>query len=232
MIVKIGIVAAMEKEVAALVEKIEGKVVTENASQLFYDGTIFGKEVTVVKSGIGKVNAAIAATLLIENFKVDAIVNTGSAGGIGKGLSVGELVVSTRLAYNDADARVFGYEYGQVPNMPLYYNADEHLIQYLEQAALEADWEINSGLIVSGDSFIASKDQIVNIKNHFPEALVTEMEGTAIAQTCHQFKVPFVVVRALSDTADEEAVVSFEEFIETAGKHSAEMVLNFLKRME
>lgn len=221
----------MEQEVIALVKDLDNQVIIKKANQTFYDGKISGREVTIVQSGIGKVNAAIAAALLIEIFYVDAVVNTGSAGGIGKDLSVGDLVVSTKLAYNDADARVFGYEFGQIPQMPKYYLADKKLIKLVEEAAFETNWKLESGLIVSGDSFISSEKRIQEIKDYFPDVLVTEMEGAALAQTCYQFEVPFVIVRALSDTADEEAVVSFDTFIETAGKRSAEMVLTFLKKL-
>lgn len=221
----------MEQEVIALVKDLDNQVIIKKANQTFYDGKISGREVTIVQSGIGKVNAAIAAALLIEIFYVDAVVNTGSAGGIGKDLSVGDLVVSTKLAYNDADARVFGYEFGQIPQMPKYYLADKKLIKLVEEAAFETNWKLESGLIVSGDSFISSEKRIQEIKDYFPDVLVTEMEGAALAQTCYQFEVPFVIVRALSDTADEEAVVSFDTFIETAGKRSAKMVLTFLKKL-
>lgn len=227
---KIGIIAAMEQEVKALVEVMEEKSVTEKANQTFYDGTIYEQEVTVVRSGIGKVNAAIATALLIDTFEVDTVINTGSAGGIGKGLSVGDLVLATELSYNDADAQVFGYAFGQIPQMPDRYTADQELIKMVKAAALATDWSVEEGLVVSGDSFIASKEQTNHIKEHFPEVLVTEMEGAAVAQTCYQFNVPFVVVRALSDTADEEASVSFDEFIDEAGKKSADMVLAFLEK--
>lgn len=227
---KIGIIAAMEQEVKALVEVMEEKSVTEKANQTFYDGTIYEQEVTVVRSGIGKVNAAIATVLLIDTFEVDTVINTGSAGGIGKGLSVGDLVLATELSYNDADAQVFGYAFGQIPQMPDRYTADQELIKMVKAAALATDWSVEEGLVVSGDSFIASKEQTNHIKEHFPEVLVTEMEGAAVAQTCYQFNVPFVVVRALSDTADEEASVSFDEFIDEAGKKSADMVLAFLEK--
>lgn len=227
---KIGIIAAMEQEVKALVEVMEEKSVTEKANQTFYDGTIYEQEVTVVRSGIGKVNAAIATALLIDTFEVDTVINTGSAGGIGKGLSVGDLVLATELSYNDADVQVFGYAFGQIPQMPDRYTADQELIKMVKAAALATDWSVEEGLVVSGDSFIASKEQTNHIKEHFPEVLVTEMEGAAVAQTCYQFNVPFVVVRALSDTADEEASVSFDEFIDEAGKKSADMVLAFLEK--
>lgn len=226
---KIGIIAAMEQEVNILVDKLKDKTVSTVANQTFYNGIIDKVEVVLVKSGIGKVNAAIATTLLIEKYNAEVVINTGSAGGIGKELKVGDLVVSTELSYNDADARIFGYDFGQVPQMPSRYKADSDLINKISKAADKMEWLINKGLIVTGDSFIANSDKISDIKGNFPEALVTEMEGAAVAQTCYQFGVPVVVVRALSDTSDEKASVSFEEFIEHAGKKSAEMVLNFLK---
>ncbi|WP_208558859.1 5'-methylthioadenosine/adenosylhomocysteine nucleosidase [Marinilactibacillus kalidii] len=227
---KIGIIAAMEQEVTTLVKQLEEKKETTIANQTFYDGKINGNDITLVQSGIGKVNAAIATALLIQTFQVEAVINTGSAGGIGKGLKVGDLVISTELTYNDADARVFGYKYGQIPQMPALYEADQSIIEKVASAAKETNWHVEKGLIVSGDSFIAGDEQTSKIRDYFPNALVTEMEGTAVAQTCYQFGTPFTVVRALSDTADEEASVSFDEFIEQAGKRSAELVLKVIEK--
>lgn len=226
---KIGIIAAMEQEVNVLVEKLKDKTVSTIANQTFYNGIINHTEVVLVQSGIGKVNATIATALLIEKYKADLVINTGSAGGIGKDLQIGDLVVSTELTYNDADARVFGYDFGQIPQMPSRYKADNELISKVSRAAKKVGWPIHKGLIVTGDSFIADSDKINYIIEKFPETLVTEMEGAAVAQTCYQFNVPVVVIRALSDTSDEKASVSFEEFIVQAGERSAEMVLNLLE---
>lgn len=226
---KLGIIAAMEQELIVLTDKLSDMKKTTIANQRFYEGTIDQTSVVLVQSGIGKVNAAIAASLLINQFNVDSIINTGSAGGINRGLKVGDLVLSTELAYNDADARAFGYEFGQIPQMPKRYKADETLLSKLYKAASKSDWEIKKGLIVTGDSFISNKEKINEIIHHFSEALVTEMEGTAIAQTCYQFNIPFVVIRAVSDVADEKASLSFDEFIDSAGKKSAEMVIEFIK---
>lgn len=227
---KIGIIAAMEQEIRILTEQLNQKKETTKANQKFYEGKLSDVSVVLVQSGIGKVNASIAATLLIEVFQVDAVINTGSAGGIGQGLSVGDLVLSEQLAYNDADARAFGYAFGQIPQMPERYVADDELISLFIRAA-EKEWTIRSGLIVTGDSFISSEIKIKKIKEFFEDALVTEMEGAAIAQTCYQFGIPFLVIRAVSDVADEEASVSFDEFIELAGKKSAETVISFLNEI-
>lgn len=228
---KIGILVAMEEEIKRLKEEITDETVTTIANQTFYDGMLHNKPVTVVRSGIGKVNASIATTLLIQEFKVDAVINTGSAGGIGKGLTIGDLVISTELAYNDTDNRDIGYTFGQIPQMPPRFPADQLLQTMIEKAATNVEWPVQSGLVVTGDTFISSEEQIVQIKEFFPEVLVTEMEGAAVAQTCLQFDVPCAVIRAVSDTADEEAEVTFDEFVVMAGKHSAELVMELVKEM-
>lgn len=221
----------MEEEIKRLKEEITDETVTTIANQTFYDGMLHNKPVTVVRSGIGKVNASIATTLLIQEFKVDAVINTGSAGGIGKGLTIGDLVISTELAYNDTDNRDIGYTFGQIPQMPPRFPADQLLQTMIEKAATNVEWPVQSGLVVTGDTFISSEEQIVQIKEFFPEVLVTEMEGAAVAQTCLQFDVPCAVIRAVSDTADEEAEVTFDEFVVMAGKHSAELVMELVKEM-
>lgn len=229
---KIGILVAMEEEVKRLTEEISSTTIREIANQTFYDGTIYDHPVTIVQSGIGKVNATIATALLIHEFEVDYVINTGSAGGIGTGLSIGDLVISTSLAYHDADNRGFGYTYGQIPQMDAEYLADEELAKTIETAATPLGWHVQRGQIVTGDSFISDTEQIQTIKEHFPNALVTEMEGAAVAQTCRQFDIPFAVVRAVSDTADEKATVNFDEFVLLAGQRSAQLVLNLIEEMK
>jgi len=221
----------MEEELHQLKEAISETTVKNIAKQTFYDGVIYDQPVTIVKSGIGKVNAAVATTLLIQEFQVDRVVNTGSAGGIGTNLSIGDLVISTHLTHHDADNRVFGYTYGQIPQMPANYVADETLGTLIEEVADEMSWKVEKGLIVSGDSFVANTGEIERIHKHFPKALVTEMEGAAVAQTCAQFDIPFAVIRAVSDTADEEADISFDEFVRLAGKLSAELVLALIENL-
>ncbi|WP_423189656.1 5'-methylthioadenosine/adenosylhomocysteine nucleosidase [Alkalibacterium sp. f15] len=225
---KIGIIAAMEQEAREIVAQLQKLKKSVKANQYFYEGTIQGIEVVLVQSGIGKVNASIATTLLIDTYKVEAVINTGSAGGIGDGLAVEDLVISSELSYNDADARVFGYDYGQIPQMPSRYQSDPYLIDLFKKAAVKKNWDIKQGLIVTGDSFVSDKKRIAEIREHFKDVLVTEMEGAAVAQTCYQFDIPFVVIRAVSDVADEEASVSFDEFIEKVGKKSAETVIQFI----
>lgn len=227
---KIGIIGAMAQEVKVLTESCQDVEKWERAGATFYSGEMAGHEVIVVQSGIGKVLASLTASLLIQQYQVDFLINTGSAGGIGTGLSVGDVVIAEKLAYYDVDATGFGYEYGQLPGgMPLYYEADSQLVEQIADAAEKSNLSIKKGLIVTGDSFIDDQTKISEILNHFPSALCCEMEGTAIAQTAQQFNVPAVVIRAMSDTADHAATQSFDEFIDQAGQRSAEMVMTFIR---
>lgn len=229
---KLGIIVAMEEEMKTLTDSLQSYKTHILANQKFYDGLIEGKEVSIVQSGIGKVNASIATSILINNFGADLIINTGSAGAIKEGINIGDLVLSTHLTYHDADNRAFGYRYGQIPQMPEFYESDKDLIHKVSITAKNLNWEIHKGLIVTGDSFISSDAKIKDIKNHFPDALVTEMEGGAVAQTCFQYAIPSLVIRSVSDTADGKATVDFDDFVILAGKRSAELVLALIKNIE
>lgn len=226
---KFGILVAMEEEIKKIIQELENYKIVEIAKQKFYEGFIKEKKVFVVQSGIGKVNATIASSILIEKFGVDFVINTGSAGAIKEGIKIGDLVISEKLAYHDVDNRVFDYEYGQIPQMPRFYHSDANLNKKMKKIAKENKWAIHNGLIVSGDSFVSSKNQIKAIKKHFPNAIVTEMEGAAVAQTCYQFDIPYLIIRAVSDSSDEEASINFDEFVLSAGKKSAELVLALIK---
>lgn len=226
---KIGIIGAMDEETRALKEKMENIESWTRAGVFFHSGAIGKHEVILVQSGIGKVQSAMTATLLIHHYGVQAIVNTGSAGGIGDGLNVGDVVISSQLAYFDVDVTGFGYAMGQLPQQPLYFEVSKYLLINMERAAKEVGQYTQTGLIVSGDSFVNSSEKTKEIKDYFPNALACEMEGASIAQVAHQFNVAFLAVRALSDTADAYATQSFDEFIIDAGRRSAKMVFKFLE---
>ena len=225
---KIGIIGAMEQEVIILRDRLEEMKSWEEAGAVFYQGILGEHEVVVTKSGIGKTLAAVTTTLLISHYQVDIVINTGYAGGIGEGLAIGDVVISDRLAYSDVDVTAFGYEYGQMAQMPLYYQADNRLVEAAMEASSNNMLNGRVGLIVSGDTFVHSQKQINDIKMHFPECLANEMEGAAIAHVAHQYKIPFVVIRAMSDVGDENASVNFDEFIIEAGEKSAKMVIALL----
>lgn len=225
---KYGIICAMEEEIKELRAQLTNANEENIANMIFYSGQINDHEVVLVRAGIGKVQAGVTTAFLIENFKVDAVINSGSAGGIGTGLAVGDLVLSTGAAYHDASATVFGYKPGQLPQQPQIFEADQELLQAVSEAASQAGLQVKPGLIVTGDQFVSSQDQIAAIKEIYPQALCCEMEGAAVAQVAYQFDKPFVIVRAMSDVGDEDAGQSFDEFIIDAGKKSAQMILNLL----
>lgn len=225
---KIGIIAAMAEELALLLEQLENRTEAIHLGRTYYEGQLGSHEVVLVQSGIGKVMSAMSVAVLVGQYQVDAVVNTGSAGGVGSGLAVGDVVVADCLAYHDVDLTAFGYPYGQMSGQPLYFEADEQLVDTFRKALAGHQLGNHVGLIATGDSFIAGSEQLDKIKAAFPEVLAVEMEGAAVAQAAHAVGVPFVVVRAMSDNADHEANLSFDDFIIEAGKSSAKVLMTWL----
>lgn len=229
---KIAVIGAMEEEVELLREKIQSVKTTVIANCEFIEGTIGERNVVLVKSGIGKVNAAIATTLLLEKFAPDVVLNTGSAGGFLETLEVGTVVISDEVRHHDVDVTVFGYEHGQVPQLPAAFKADQALMQRAIEAVEEIGQHAHAtGLIASSDSFMSDADHVERVKKLFPTMIAAEMEAAAVAQVCHQFDVPFVVIRALSDIAGKEASISFDEFLPVAALHSTEIVLRVISKL-
>jgi len=228
----IGIIGAMEPEVALLRQQITDVNRTELGGYVFYHGKLAGQAVVLVQSGIGKVASALATALLIQQFKPDAVINTGSAGGFDPQLNVGDVVISSEVRHHDVDVTAFGYEIGQVPQMPPAFNAHPALIDAAEQSIQALGYcQTKKGLIATGDSFICDPARIAVIRQQFPTMLAVEMEGAAIAQVCHMLNTPFVVIRSLSDIAGKESPQSFEAYLEVASKHSSAMVTELLKRL-
>ncbi len=228
---RVGIIGAMEEEVELLKKKMHLREEQVIAGCEFFFGKLQGVEVVLSKSGIGKVNAAICTTLMNQLYRTDVILNTGSAGGFHKELAVGDVVISTQVRYNDVDATVFGYEFGQVPRMPASYEPDEKLVAIAEQCADEVGVRSVPGLIISGDSFMSDHERVEQIRSKFKDPYCSEMEAGAIAQVCHQFQCPFVVIRSLSDIAGQDAKVSYDQFLETASVNSAKLVILMLEQL-
>lgn len=228
---KIGIIAAMEEELKLLVENLEDKSQETVLSNVYYSGRYGEHELVLVQSGVGKVMSAMSVAILVESFKVDAIINTGSAGAVATGLNVGDVVVADTLVYHDVDLTAFGYDYGQMSMQPLYFHSDKTFVSTFEAVLSKEEMTSKIGLIATGDSFIADQEKIDVIKGHFPQVLAVEMEGAAIAQAAQATGKPFVVVRAMSDTAAHDANITFDEFIIEAGKRSAQVLMAFLKAL-
>ena len=229
----IGIIGAMEVEVAILKEKMEDVRIIKKASMDFYEGTLAGKKVVVVRSGIGKVNAGICAQILADVFSVDAIINTGIAGSLNKDINIGDIVLSTDVVQHDMDATGFGYRMGQIPQMPVFFfEADEKLRKLAKGVCQEVNPEIQvfEGRIASGDQFVCDQDVKDRIVSEF-SAYATEMEGAAIGQAAYLNEIPFLVVRAISDKADGSAQMDYSEFEKAAVEHSVKLTLNMLAKM-
>ena len=229
----IGIIGAMEVEVAILKEKMEDVRIIKKASMDFYEGILAGKKVVVVRSGIGKVNAGICAQILADVFSVDAIINTGIAGSLNKNINIGDIVLSTDVVQHDMDATGFGYRKGQIPQMPVFFfNADDNLRRLAAEVCKEVNQAIQvfEGRIASGDQFVCDQDVKNQIVSDF-SAYATEMEGAAIGQAAYLNEIPFLVVRAISDKADGSAQMDYSEFEKAAVDHSVRLTLNMLARI-
>ena len=229
---KVGIIGAMEPEVAILRAALQNKTELTKGGFTFYTGELAGHTVTLVQSGIGKVAATVATTLLIDNFNPDCVINTGSAGGFDPELNVGDVVISDKVRHHDVDVTAFGYEIGQVPQMPAGFAAHSSLIDAAKAsvASLE-NTQTKIGLICTGDSFMCDPVRIEKTRSEFPSMLAVEMEGAAIAQACHVLNTPFVVIRSLSDIAGKESPQSFEEYLEVASVNSSKLVTELLEQL-
>ena len=223
----LGIIGAMEQEVATLKAHMTDVAVTERAGMSFYQGVLQEKEVVVVQSGIGKVNAGICTQILADVFQVSGIVNTGVAGSLRVEINIGDIVLSTDAVQHDMDATIFGYEPGQVPGMKITaFPADQALLKLAKDCCSRVNPAIQtfSGRVVSGDQFVSEAAKKTWLVKTFAGSC-TEMEGAAIAQAAYLNKIPYLVIRAISDKADDSASMDYEEF-------EAQAIVNSVRLME
>ena len=227
---KLGIIGAMSMEVETLVSSMENAAPKTIAGSLFYEGTLEGLPCVVVQCGVGKVNAALCAQILCTAYGVTRLVNTGIAGSLCADLDIADLLVSRDAMYHDFDCVHFGYPYGKVPGMDtVAFPADETLMAYAFQAAETVNpGHTKIGRVASGDQFVADKEKKAFIIEK-TQALCTEMEGAAIAQTACRNGVPFVILRAISDKADDSAEMDYPSF-ETLSAHRCAQVTKLLAR--
>lgn len=227
---KVGIIGAMELEVEALKAKMTIQRREEKASMEFLEGTLNETDVVIVRSGIGKVNAALCTQILCDLFGVTHIINTGVAGSLKNEINIGDIVVSTDALHHDVDVRVFGYPLGEVPQIGcLAFEADKKLVELAAASCREVNPDISvyQGRIVSGDQFISDKQVKDNIVKNFTGYCV-EMEGASIAHAAYLNHVPFVIIRAISDKADDSAEMDYPTFERAAAAHSAALVEHML----
>ena len=228
----LGIIGAMDEEVAMIKAQLTDVQVETRAAMDFYKGKLEGKEVVVVRSGIGKVNAAVCTQILVDHYGVDAVINTGIAGSLRNEIEIGDVVLSTDTAQHDMDATGFGYPVGQIPQMEEFsFPADETLRNLALKCCKEVNPDIGvfTGRIVSGDQFISDRVKKDWIAKNFG-GFCTEMEGAAIAQAAYLNHVPFLIIRAISDKADNSATMDYSEFEVKAVRHSVNLILAIAER--
>ena len=225
---RIGIIGAMEVEVELLREILQDRKDKVLHGFTFHEGKIGNHDVVVLLSGIGKVSAAVGTALLIQNYQPELLINTGTAGGL-KDTKVYDIILATEVRHHDVDVTAFGYELGQQAKMPPAFLSNEIWLEKARRHCLKYTEQIRTGMVVSGDSFISDSVRKEWIEEKFPQALAVEMEASAIAQTCHLMNTPFLMLRAISDNAGEGDTVSYDTFVENAGKLSAEMNIELIK---
>ena len=222
----IGFIGAMEVEVKQLVAELENRSSETLAGMEFHKGTLGGKEVIIVKSGIGKVNAAICTEILALRYGVDAVINTGIAGSLRAEINIGDIVLSTDALQHDMDATGFGYKPGVIPQMKeSTFAADERLRRLAAEVCRREIPEIgvHEGRVVSGDQFISDKEVKNRLIREF-DGYCCEMEGAAIAQGAYLNGIPFLIIRAISDKADDSATMDYPTFERQAIEHSVKLV--------
>ncbi|MDO6354378.1 5'-methylthioadenosine/adenosylhomocysteine nucleosidase [Caloramator sp. CAR-1] len=228
----IGIIGAMEEEILKLKKMMKVDRIEKKANMEFYKGILLNKDVVVVRSGIGKVNAAICTQILIDDFNVDIVINTGVAGRVNEKLNPGDVVISKDLVQHDVDGTCIDYKPGQIPRMDDYiFKADEKLISLAFEATKDIEhFNVHIGRIATGDQVIADSKKLIWLKETF-DALAVEMEGAAIAHASYINNIPFVVIRSISDFADENHVADYEKYINIAIENSISILTNMLKKL-
>jgi len=228
---KIGIIFPMEEEINAIKEYLTVTKETKIYELTFIEGLISDKECVIVEGGVGKVNAARTAQILIDNFKIDYLLNVGVAGGIDESLNVGDIVIGQRLVQHDFDITAFDHKKGYIPNIGDYINADEELVNLANKVIKNTEnTHVKTGTIASGDIFITDQNISKEINKEF-DALCVEMEGASIAQVAKLCNIPFLILRSISDVPNNNNKVTYEEFLEESTKIIAKVVNNLLKEL-
>ncbi len=229
---KVGIIGAMEKEIEIIKEKMTKRSIENLLGYEFTKGKIDQVNVVLLRSGIGKVNASMSTTLLNYIHPCNLIINIGTAGGFDSQLNIGDVIIATEIRNYDVDVTAFGYEFGQVPKMPAYFQSERSLVELAEQCAnIFTKHKVEKGLIVSGDSFMNNLSQIAFIKEKFNSILAAEMEACAIAQVCYQFKIPFIIIRSISDIVGKDAHITHDLNLELASHNSSTLALSMLEKI-
>lgn len=228
---KIGLIGAMNEEIERILEHMDQTNKTVKAGIVYYEGKFAGKSVVLCKSGVGKVNAAVCTQILIDRFGVDSIIFTGVAGAVDPTLDIGDIVVSSTCLQHDVDATALGFARGVIPFQEVSeYAADAKLVEAACNAGEKLYGKFVKGKVLSGDQFVASREAVKSLYDELSGAC-TEMEGASVAQVCHMYGTPFVIIRSMSDKADGSAHVNFAEFTVVAADRSYRIVEEMLGQL-
>ncbi|MDD5373154.1 MAG: 5'-methylthioadenosine/adenosylhomocysteine nucleosidase [Sulfurimonas sp.] len=225
---KIAIMGAMPEEISPILEKLGSYKTTQYAGNKYYESTYRGVDLVVAYSKIGKVFSTLTATTMIEHFGADRLLFSGVAGAISPTLKVGDLIVATKLSQHDLDITAFGHPYGYVPEGAVFVEADKEMIEMSKKVASEMGKSVQEGIIATGDQFVANEERKNWIGKTFG-ADALEMEGGSVAVVCSALNIPFFILRAISDAADMDASFSFDEFLESSAKESAEFIMKMVQ---
>lgn len=225
----IGVIVAMQSEFDLMLQSLVKPEIKQIKHLIFASGEINGHSVVLMKSGMGKVNAALATVEMINEFHPDYIINTGLAGGIDKNLSVMDIVIGSNIVYHDVWCGE-GNQIGQVQELPAFFHSDENLIQ--KACSLQSDLKLVNGLIATGDQFISDIAELQNIKSKFPACLAVDMESAAIAQTCYLYNIPFLSMRIISDTPGiSNHYQQYQNFWSCAPQKSVELLMRLIAKI-
>ena len=225
----IGIIAAMTEEIDSI-KRLMSDIIVKNIYELeFTLGTIHSKNIVLVKSGVGKVNAARTTQILIDNFDLEYVINVGTAGGLNENIEIGDVVIAERLVQHDFDITAGGYEKGYISNTGRFFYSDKELVSKSERIIdnMNENFKAIIGLIATGDIFVQDISVKDRIKEEF-DADCTEMEGAAIAQVCYLDKIPFIVIRSISDKPNGNNNIQFEKYLELACERYSKFIDIFL----
>jgi adenosylhomocysteine/aminodeoxyfutalosine nucleosidase len=228
---KIAIMGAMPEEIEPLLERVENINKVEYANNSYYEATYKGKELVIAYSKIGKVFSSLTASTLLEKFECSTLLFSGVAGAINPELNIGDLIIADKLCQHDLDISIFGHAYGFVPEGAVFVDSDAKLRAIAKEVAQKNNLKVIEGTIATGDQFVASNERKEFISTHF-KADALEMEGASVAVVCDALNVPFFVLRAISDTANDDAGVDFDEFMVGSAKISANFILDMVESIE
>ncbi len=228
---KIAIMGAMSEEIEPLLAKVKNIKRVEYANNSYYEATYKGKEIVIAYSKIGKVFASLTATILLEKFKCNKLLFSGVAGAISPDLNIGDLIIADGLCQHDLDIVAFGHPYGYVPEGEVCIPTDVKMRTIAKEVAQKRGLTLKEGIIATGDQFVANSERKEWIGDTF-NAKALEMEGASVAVICNALDVPFFILRAISDSANDEAGVDFDEFLASSAKISAEFILDMVENIE